>query len=251
MTALIEVNRLFYDPLWAGSRLVAPERFNTWPLVCSLLPSSRSRLEVAPGLCPRLPIDGTRFVDASAPAVAKLVARGADARVGLIADLPWEDASFDLVAAFDILEHVEDDESVLGELARVTVPGATLLLSAPMHASLWTAFDAMVGHGRRYEPDELLGKLSRSGWSVERSGVFGMQPRSRRLLEFIVWSFHHRRRKAVWWYTHVILPLGTFFQRRLEMKAGMIDARGHDEVLLVCRRGADLVGAHKARNPAT
>ncbi len=43
-TALLEINRQFYDPLWAGSRLVPPERFNTWPLVRSLLASSQPRL---------------------------------------------------------------------------------------------------------------------------------------------------------------------------------------------------------------
>src|SRR6478752_4084519 len=37
---LLETNRRFYDPLWEDARLVDPERFNTWPLVSSLLPVS-------------------------------------------------------------------------------------------------------------------------------------------------------------------------------------------------------------------
>ena len=49
-------NRQFYDPLWSEARLVGPERFNTWPLVTSLLAQSQRRIEVAPGLRPRLPI---------------------------------------------------------------------------------------------------------------------------------------------------------------------------------------------------
>ena len=53
--ALLEVNRRFYDPLWTDARLVEPQRFNTWPLVRSVLPRSRRQLEVAPGLRPRLP----------------------------------------------------------------------------------------------------------------------------------------------------------------------------------------------------
>src|SRR5579871_665287 len=48
--ALLDENRRFYDLLWSGSRLVQPERFNTWSLVQSLLPASGRRLEVAPGL---------------------------------------------------------------------------------------------------------------------------------------------------------------------------------------------------------
>jgi SAM-dependent methyltransferase len=235
--ALLGKNKDFYDSLWAGSRLIPPERFNTWPLIASLLPSSPSRLEVAPGLCPRLPLDGTRFIDASAPAVAKLVARGADARVGLATDLPWDSGSFDLVGAFDILEHVDDDERLLSELSRVALPNATLLLSVPLHRSKWTAFDDLVGHRHRYEPDALLQKLARYGWSVAKSGAYGMQPTSSALLDLVVWSFEHRRRQAVWWYSHVILPLGVRFQQTLELAPNMIDVSAVDEVLLVCRRG--------------
>src|SRR5438270_11250695 len=81
---LLEVNRRFYDPMWTGARLVQPQRFNTWPLVCSLVSRRQSRLEVAPGLRPRLPLEHTHFLDFSAPAVKKLRARGATAMVGLV-----------------------------------------------------------------------------------------------------------------------------------------------------------------------
>ena len=233
---LAEINRQFYDPLWAQSRLVPPERFNTWSLVRSLLGRSPSRLEVAPGLNPRLPIAGTRFVDMSEMAVAKLIEAGADASVGLIASLPCADAAYDLIGAFDIVEHDDDDDAALSELSRVAAPGATLLLSAPLHVSRWTPFDDLVGHARRYRPDELLAKLARCGWSVEQSCVYGMQPRSSRLLAFVVWSFEHRRSRAIWWYSRVILPLGAFFQKRLTLCPGMIDVENVDEILLVCRR---------------
>ncbi len=247
-TALLDINRAFYEPLWARSRLVGPERFNTWPLVRALSASSGARLEVAPGLSPRLPITGTRFVDMSPAAVSKLVARGADATVGLVSGLPCADGAFELVGAFDIIEHVDDDERALAELARVTAPGGALLLSAPIHASRWTAFDDLVGHGRRYDPRALVTTLARHGWSIERSGPYGMQPRSGRLLDFVVWSFKHRRQRAIWWYTRVILPLGALFQKRLELSPGMIEAERVDEVLLVCRRqGAPGVEARAAR----
>jgi SAM-dependent methyltransferase len=241
-SALLEANRRFYDPLWEQARVVAPERFNTWPLVRSLLGSSRARLEVAPGLNPRLPLAGTRFVDMSPNAVAKLRDRGADATVGLVGRLPCADTAFDLVGAFDIIEHADDDDA-LSELYRVTVPGATLLLSAPIHASRWSSFDELVGHGRRYEVEELLSKLARHGWSVERSAIYGMQPRNPWLLDLAVWSFRHRRRRAIWLYTHVLLPLAAFFQRSLELVPGMVDVENVDEVLLVCRRQTRCLGA--------
>jgi SAM-dependent methyltransferase len=240
--ALLEANRRFYDPLWEQANVFEPQRFNTWPLVRSLLGSSRARLEVAPGLNPRLPIQGTRFVDMSRVAVAKLLARGANATVGLVDRLPCLDAAFDLVGAFDIIEHA-DDEATLSELYRVTLPGATLLLSAPMHASMWSSFDELVGHGRRYEIGDLLSKLARHGWSVERSAVYGMQPRSPWLLHFAVWSFRHRKRRAIWWYTHVLLPVAALFQKKLVLAPGMIDVAKVDEVLLVCRRQEPRPGA--------
>lgn len=233
---LLEVNRRFYNLLWSGARLVEPERFNTWPLVCSVLPQSRRQLEVAPGLRPRLPIQGTQFVDISAPALTVLRAHGASVMLGLVSSLPFATATFDLVCTLDIVEHVDDDDAALSEIARVAAPGAVLLLSAPLHPSRWTAFDDFVGHRRRYEPQDLLEKLRLHGLSVERSGVYGMQPRSSRLLDFGMWWLTHHRERAMWWYNRALMPLGVRFQKKLALAPGMIDASGVDEVLLVCRK---------------
>jgi len=79
---LLRANRLFYDPLWADTRLVDPERFNTWPLVQTLIVCAPRRLEVAPGLRPRLPLADTQFIDISGAAVHKLRHRGASAAIG-------------------------------------------------------------------------------------------------------------------------------------------------------------------------
>jgi hypothetical protein len=94
---LLRSNRRFYDPLWADTRLVKPESFNTWPLVQSLLPQSARRLEIAPGLRPRLPMAGTQFVDISAPALEKLRQHGARVILSSVTRLPFADAAFDLV----------------------------------------------------------------------------------------------------------------------------------------------------------
>jgi hypothetical protein len=104
---LLAANHVFYDALWADARLVEPKRFNTWPLVSTLAAQAQRRLEVAPGLRPRLPIEGTHFVDISVPALAKLQQRGASVALGLISSLPFARGSFDLVCALDIVEHVD------------------------------------------------------------------------------------------------------------------------------------------------
>ncbi len=233
---LLEANRRFYDSLWTDARLIDPMRFNTWPLVRLLLARSRCRLEVAPGLRPRLPIEGTHFVDFSAPALARLRERGARAAVGLVTSIPFTDAGFDLVCAFDIVEHVDDDELALSELSRVCAPGATLLLSVPLHPARWTAFDELVGHRRRYEPEGICAQLAEQGLSVERSAVYGMQPRSQRLLDLGMWFLTHRREQAMWWYNRVIMPLGLRFQRELALADGWIETGNVDEILLVCRK---------------
>src|SRR5260221_10840889 len=116
---LRETNRRFYDALWRDARLVEPRRFNTWPLVSTLVSQAHSRLEVAPGLRPRLPVEGTHFIDLSEPAIAKLRPRAASATLGSITALPLAAGQFDLVCAVDIVEHVDDEDGALSELSRV------------------------------------------------------------------------------------------------------------------------------------
>jgi SAM-dependent methyltransferase len=233
---LLAVNRQYYDSLWSDSTLVEPHRFNTWPFVSSLIPASGRRLEVAPGLRPRLPIQGTQFVDISAPALAKLRDRGGQVALGKVSSLPFSDGTFDLVCALDIIEHVDDDDSALSELVRVVRSGGLLLISTPLHPVLWNSFDEFVGHRRRYEPPQLLEKLASHGLAIEHSAPFGMQPRSGLLLEWGMWWMTHQRDRAMRVYNRVIMPLGLRFQKELQLSPGMIPTDDVDEVLLVCRR---------------
>ncbi len=233
---LRETNRRFYDALWRDARLVEPRRFNTWPLVSTLVSQAHSRLEVAPGLRPRLPVEGTHFIDLSEPAIAKLRPRAAGVALGSITALPFASGKFDLVCAFDIIEHVDDEDGALSELSRVCDAGGALLIAVPLHPAHWTPFDDFVGHCRRYEPQRLLDKLDEYGFSVESSAVYGMQPNSSRLLDLGMWWLTHRREQAMWWYNRVMMPLGVRFQKKLSLQSGMIDAENVDEVLLVCRK---------------
>lgn len=236
---LIGSNKRFYDALWAEAKLFSPDRFNTWPLVAELVAQTSRRLEVAPGLRPRLPLADTQFVDLSLPALAELGRHGAKVANAMIGALPFQDASFDFVCAFDILEHVVDDEGALGELSRVAEPGARLLLSVPLHPEAWTAFDDFVGHYRRYEPDAIRALLGRHGFTIERSAVYGMQPKSSKLLDLGQWYLTHQRARAMWWYNRVFMPLGVRFQKALAFTPGFDPAAGVDEVLLVCRKAGN------------
>jgi SAM-dependent methyltransferase len=158
---------------------------------------------------------------------------------GEVTALPFVTAAFDLVCAFDIIEHVDDENAALSELTRVARPGARLLLSMPLHPELWTPFDDFVGHKRRYEPARLADKLVQHHLVLECSAVYGMAPRSSRLLQLGMWWLTHHRARALWWYNHAFMPLGLRLQKALRLAPGMIPTEGVDEVLLVCRREAN------------
>lgn len=234
--ALERHNRRFYDQLWGAARLVPAERFNTWPVVAALSAGSRRRLEIAPGLRPRLPLAGTVFADISPPALRTLREHGGRGIHASVTALPFAGASFEIVCAFDIVEHVEDDRAAFAEIARVATPAATVLLSVPLHPENWTPFDAFVGHHRRYRPDELAAHLARHGFRVERSAVYGMQPKSSRLLDVGMWFLTHQRERAMWWYNRVFMPLALRRQPALAWRDGLIDDRAVDTIVAVCRR---------------
>jgi SAM-dependent methyltransferase len=85
--------------------------------------------------------------------------------------IPFED-EFDVVGAFDVIEHVDEDEIVLQQMTRATKPGGTVLVSVPQHPSLWSFADDIGHHKRRYTRPELLAKLRGAGLRVERVTSF-------------------------------------------------------------------------------
>lgn len=235
-TALTDRNRRFYDGLWRDAKLVGPDRFNTWASIQELVPRYPRRLEVAPGLRPRLPIAGTTFADISPPALHELRRQGGTVVHASVTRLPFADASFDLVCAMDIVEHVEDDVAAFAELSRVCTPRGVFLLSVPLHPEAWTPFDEVVGHYRRYRPDELRARLDANGFHAERSAVHGMQPKSSKLLDLGMWFLTHRRERAMWWYNRVFMPIGLRFQSALHWSDGLVAHEGIDTVLVICRK---------------
>lgn len=86
----------------------------------------------------------------------------ADARA-----LPVPSGSCDLVLAFDVLEHIEEDYAAAAEMRRVLAPGGTGLVSVPCDMALWSAHDVASGHYRRYDRAGLTALLSTAGLVVE------------------------------------------------------------------------------------
>jgi SAM-dependent methyltransferase len=69
--------------------------------------------------------------------------------------LPFAEASFDLVAALDVLEHIEDDASAFAALMRLVKPGGYVVITVPTHPFLWGSHDRRLHHIRRYSVDGL------------------------------------------------------------------------------------------------
>ncbi|HEX6390557.1 MAG TPA: class I SAM-dependent methyltransferase [Solirubrobacteraceae bacterium] len=90
----------------------------------------------------------------------------ADAR-----ELPFT-AEFDVVGAFDIVEHVADDRRVLGAMRAAVRPGGGMIVSVPQHPWLWSEADRFSGHQRRYTRRELQRKLTDAGLHVRAMTSF-------------------------------------------------------------------------------
>jgi SAM-dependent methyltransferase len=86
-------------------------------------------------------------------------------------DLPFVE-EFDVAAAFDVLEHIREDEAVLQGIARAVRPGGGLIVTVPQHQALWSAVDDYSHHVRRYSRGELVAKLARAGFVIRRVTSF-------------------------------------------------------------------------------
>jgi SAM-dependent methyltransferase len=93
-------------------------------------------------------------------------ARVAAAGVGEVRNVSAEelgDATFDLVCAFEVLEHIEDDAAAVKDWMRRLRPGGWLLISVPADQHRYSPFDKLVGHFRRYDPDVMTALLTSCG----------------------------------------------------------------------------------------
>lgn len=79
---------------------------------------------------------------------------------------------FDLIGAFDVLEHIEDDEAVLAQLFQACKGGGGVALTVPQHRWLWSRMDDFAHHKRRYTRNDLVEKLERAGFMVEYTTSF-------------------------------------------------------------------------------
>lgn len=162
-----------YDYVWGRLKLRAPESAPIFKLISSYFREAENILEIGPGTRPNIPIAGHQFLDNSSKAIALLNRHGG---IGTVADangtLPYPNAHFEAVCAFDVLEHLPNDVNALDEVFRILKPGGYFLFSVPVFEHHWTAYDTMVGHCRRYDPKSLYALLAQHYLPVERVFMF-------------------------------------------------------------------------------
>jgi SAM-dependent methyltransferase len=81
--------------------------------------------------------------------------------------LPLAPGSLDLVVAFDVLEHLDDDKAAVTGVFDALRPGGTFLVAVPADPRLWSAHDDAVGHVRRYTRQSLGDLLQGAGFETE------------------------------------------------------------------------------------
>jgi SAM-dependent methyltransferase len=85
--------------------------------------------------------------------------------------LPFVD-DYDIIGLFDVLEHIDDDNKALWEIAKALKPHGKLLLTVPAHKFLWGYFDVFSVHKRRYNRRELIAKLERGGFTIKKLSYY-------------------------------------------------------------------------------
>jgi SAM-dependent methyltransferase len=81
-------------------------------------------------------------------------------------------AEFDAIGAFDVIEHIREDEAVLQQMHQALKPRGLLMLTVPQHPSLWSPVDEYSCHVRRYTARGLHEKVNCAGFEIIRSTSF-------------------------------------------------------------------------------
>ncbi len=113
-------------------------------------------------------------MEANAEAINLAMAKGvAEVRAGYLPnDIPFPEKSFDLIALFDVLEHLEEDAAALRALRARLKPGGWLLVTVPAYPFLWGRHDELHHHKRRYMARGLRALTESAGYRVRYLSYF-------------------------------------------------------------------------------
>jgi SAM-dependent methyltransferase len=104
------------------------------------------------------------------------IAEGRLGRSIMVARLPElegvTDRSYDLIAALDVIEHIDDDAAALAAIAPKLKSGGKFIMTVPAHPWMWSAHDAVNHHKRRYSKRELRRLIDGSPLHLDKLGYF-------------------------------------------------------------------------------
>ncbi|NNE45868.1 MAG: class I SAM-dependent methyltransferase [Rhodothermales bacterium] len=87
-------------------------------------------------------------------------------------DIPFDAATFDVVTALDVIEHIENDAGALRAIRGLLVPGGTLILTVPAYQFLWSSHDEVNHHCRRYTLSGVTDTLRKAGFDTVHATYF-------------------------------------------------------------------------------
>lgn len=90
-----------------------------------------------------------------------------------ITDCPLPSESFDIVVALNVLEHIENDENAMSEIARILKPGGAFVFEVPIGSNLYDDYDRAMRHFRRYDPKSLSTMFENHGFIEGRVNYLG------------------------------------------------------------------------------
>jgi len=232
----VQQQAAFYDLVWARGHLWKPQAWPEWSIIAPHVLDAPRRLEIGAGLRPRLPVRDTLFADVSSVALARLQRHGGVPLLTSADQLPLADRSLDMVAACEVLEHLENDQAAFAEIARVLSMGGLFFFSVPLQAALWTAHDVLAGHFRRYEPRTLIDTLAAHGFRVECFSP-GVEQGYAPLKAIGAKVYGRFPLAAMWLEDRLIMPLGARAQKAIRQREPSIppDTQA-PSAFIACRR---------------
>lgn len=158
-------NKSWYDIFWKNYKIPKANFWPHWKIIKPLL--RKASLEIGPGTKPKLPVKGNYFAEISHEAIKKLKQLGGKTfELDLTSKFPFSSGKFDLICAFEVLEHIPNDTFVLQEINRVIKENGVCLISFPLNMRFWNDYDVAVGHVRRYNPKEIEKAFENCGLKI-------------------------------------------------------------------------------------
>jgi ubiquinone/menaquinone biosynthesis C-methylase UbiE len=108
-------------------------------------------------------------VDVSDEALEYCRLKGLNVKKGLAESLPFEDEVFDITAALDVIEHLDDDSAGLREIYRVTKNGGFALFFVPAFMWLWGVQDDVSNHRIRYTMPQFTDRVKKAGFEIHKA----------------------------------------------------------------------------------